>query len=98
MFDEYVLTELRKLSLHSYGIILWVDDNEKDVYLSDIVEAIPHDGNFDLFVRGEGECFDTIDITETTELDAKLYKKTKEIALEKSRLYKNLFVDSTQRV
>lgn len=93
MPDDYALTELRKLQGHSYGILLWKGGNEKDVYLSDIVEATILDGHFILAVRGD-KPFEIIDIRRVGEVDWRLYKKAKEIAIEKSRLYESLFFDS----
>jgi len=90
---HYWVTELRKLD-KGYGIFLWRDDVGEDLFLSEIVEAIPHDGHFHLMVRGN-KPFDTLEVGKASELGARLYGKAKEIALEKSRLYKNLFVDST---
>ena len=94
---DYCLTELRRLQGHCYAIILWIDENEKEVYLSDIVEAVIHKDHFHLTVRGKEIGLTPFDMTEGKELDKKLYERAKEIALEKSRLYKNLFVDSTER-
>jgi hypothetical protein len=69
-------------------------DQDKAKFISPIVEATIKDGHFELAVRGE-ERFDILGLVEHEEVDTRLYKKAREIAVRVSELCKIAFKDLT---
>lgn len=89
MPEEDCRIEVKRISPHSFGVLLY--KNEKDVSLLDIIEAtaIDGDGHFSLFVRGNKEPFETIPMSDRGDLSLRLYNKSKAIAAE--RLKQNYY-------
>lgn len=96
--DDYLIAELRRLGGNRYGVVLWKGEELK--YLSDVIESKIKDGHFSLIWReileNKTESFGDVSVKDGEELDRMLYEKAKEVAIEKSKLYKILFVDSAR--